>query len=297
MNNASPIFADAALPTRSQGAIRRTIKHYLREPYVFIFGRPSMQSLNNAILNLALNAKGFANYYSCHPKSTGEEIFLKLLSKHNPQLCIDVGANRGDYSEALLHLTDSKIIAFELLPRTFEILAKLQTRFPNRFIALNKGVGDKNAELDLHFGDEDSTLASFSKEVQQIDYVGQNNKKAIKMEVITLDSFFKESNYPGSLQIDLLKIDTEGFEYEVLIGAKETTENRKPKFIQMEYNWHQLFKGQSLYMLASLLPNYSTYQLLPHGSGLSQIDVKRPESNIYHYSNFVFVRKDIPTRL
>jgi FkbM family methyltransferase len=295
MNNANTILVDTALPTRSQGALRRTIKHFFREPYLFIFGRPSMQSLNNVIFNLALNAKGFANYHSCHPKSTGEQIFLSHLAKHNPKLCIDVGANKGDYSEALLNLTNSKIIAFEPLPRTFKILSTLQTRFPNRLITVNKGVGDKNAELDLHFGDEDSTLASFSKEVQEIDYVGQNNKSAISIEVITLDSFFKESNYPESIQIDLLKIDTEGYEHEVLTGAKETIETRKPKFIQIEYNWHQLFKGQSLYMLASLLPNYRAYQLLPHGSGLSPVDVKKPESNIYHYSNFVFVRKDIPT--
>ena len=91
----------------------------------------------------------------------------------------------------------------------------------------------------------------------------------------------------------LLKIDTEGYEYEVLLGARQTIENRKPKFIQIEYNWHQLFKGQSLYKLASLLPNYVTYQLLPHGSGLSKVDARRPEANIYHYSNFVFIRKDI----
>lgn len=252
-----------------------------------------MQAFNNVVFNLALNAKGYANYYSCHPKSTGEEKFLKLFSQHNPQLCINIGANKGDYSEALLSLTNSGVIAFEPLPKTFARLARLQTRFPNRLITVNKGVGDQNVELDLHFGDDDSTLATFSKEVNEIDYVGQNNRNAIRMEVITLDRFFKESHELESPQIDLLKIDTEGYEYEVLVGAKETLENRKPKFIQIEYNWHQLFKGQSLSKLASLLPNYVAFQLLPHGSGLNKVDVKRPESNIYHYSNFVFIREDL----
>lgn len=294
MKNEDASTVDTPRLVRRQGALHRTIKHYLRKPYVFIFGRPSMQSLNSVIFNLALNAKGYADYYSCHPKSTGEIIFLKLLSKHNPQLCIDVGANKGDYSEALLTLTKSKVIAFEPLPQTFNVLSKLQARFPGRLMRINKGVGDRNAELTLHFGEDDPTLASFSKEAQEIDYVGQCNKRAINIDIITLDSFFKESNEPEALQIDLLKIDTEGYEYEVLVGASETIEKRKPKFIQIEFNWHQLLKGQSLYKLASLLPNYDTYQLLPHGSGLSKVDVKRPESNIYHYSNFVFVRNDIP---
>ena len=36
-----------------------------------------------------------------------------------------------------------------------------------------------------------------------------------------------------------------------------------------------------------------SHQLLPHGKVLFNIDPKRPESNIYHYSNFVFVRNDL----
>lgn len=285
--------AGVVVPCRTEGGPQKSIKRYVRGLYVFIFGRPSMQSIDDIILNLALSAKGFANYHSCDPKDTGEEIFLKLLSKHDPRLCIDVGANKGNYSEALLNFTNCKVIAFEPQPKTFEILSKLQTRFPNRFTPVNKGVGDQDTELDLHFGDGDSTLASFSQDVNEIDYVGQVNTKTTKVEVTTLDSYFKDLNGPESLDIDLLKIDTEGYEYEVLIGARQTIEIRKPKFIQIEYNWHQLFRGQSLFKMASLLPNYITYQLLPHGSGLSKVDVRRPEANIYHYSNFVFVRRDI----
>ena len=250
-----------------------------------------MQALNDAVLDLALHGRGYKNDFD--PKSSGEEIFLKLLRKHNPQLCIDVGANKGVYSEILLGLTRCKIIAFEPLPKAFNILSRLQTRFPNRLIAVNKGVGDVNAELDLHFGAEDSELASFSREANEIAYVRESNKNTMKVEVTTLDSFFATSTNLDLQQIDLLKIDAEGYEYEVLVGAKETIENRRPKFIQIEYNWHQLFKAQSLYKLASLLPNYVPYQLLPYGTGLSRVDARRPESNIYHYSNFVFVRSDV----
>jgi hypothetical protein len=115
----------------------------------------------------------------------------------------------------------------------------------------------------------------------------------MKVEVVTLDRFLETATGLDLRQIDLVKIDTEGYEYEVLLGARETIEKRKPKFIQIEYNWHQMFKAQSLFTLASLLPNYVVYQLLPHGTGLNRVDASKPESNIYHYSNFVFVRSDI----
>jgi FkbM family methyltransferase len=276
---------------RPRCGICKSIENSIAGLYAFIFARPSMQFISNSILKLALRGVGYNN--CCDPKSTGEEKLIKLISKHNPQFCIDIGANKGHYSASLLNLTQCKILAFEPLPKAFGILSKLQAQFPNRLTPINKGVGDKNALLDLHFGAEDSELASFSPEASEIAYVGQSNKNIIQVEVVTLDDFLKSSPELNSLPIDLLKIDTEGFEYEVLVGSKETIEKKKPKFIQIEYNWHQLFRTQSLYLFARLLPDYTTYQLLPYGSGLNKIDVKRPESNIYHYSNFVFVRNDI----
>jgi len=259
--------------------------------YLFIFARPSMQIFNDEVLYLALRGKGYNNYRSL--RSSGEEAFLKLLAKHNPTLCIDIGANKGNYSEALLGLTNSKIIAFEPLPKTFESLRTLQAKFPNRILAINKGVGDKNAELELHFDEEYSEFASLSTEINEIDYIGEMNSNVVMVEVTTLDSFFETLKDMDVSQIDLLKIDTEGYEYEVLVGAEATLRDKKPKFIQIEYNWHQLFKNQSLFKLASQLPDYVPYQLLPYGSGLNKVDARRPENNIYFFSNFVFVRKGL----
>ena len=249
-----------------------------------------MQKINNVIFDLALHGRGYNN--CCDSKSTGEEIFLRLFQKYNPKLCIDVGANKGHYSERLLSITDANVIAFEPLPKTYQTLSKLKEKFPNRLIAINEGIGSQSAELELHFGGDESELASFSIEVNQIDYVALENTNTIKVPVNTLDNYFSEDKFKDQ-EIDLLKIDTEGFEYEVLMGAKNTIVNLKPKFIQIEYNWHQLFKLQTLHSLATLLPNYICYQMLPYGKGLALRDTKRPESNIYHYSNFVFVRKDI----
>jgi FkbM family methyltransferase len=283
---------------RSKRFIRSFVKWLLFIPweivcrlYLFVLARPSMQIFNDQVLHLALRGKGYNNYRSF--KSSGEEAFLKLLATFHPRLCIDIGANKGAYSVALLGLTDSKVIAFEPLPKVFESLRELQAKFRDRLLAVNKGVGDRNTELDLHFDDEYSEWASFSTEINEIDYIGEKNKNSIKVEVVTLDRFFETLKDADVSQIDLLKIDTEGYEYEVLVGAEATLRDKKPKFVQIEYNWHQLFRNQSLFKLASLLPGYVPYQLLPYGSGLSKVDVRKPENNIYYYSNFVFVRKDI----
>ena len=234
---------------------------------------------------------GFDNFL---PHRTGEKNFLRLLAKTNPRLCLDVGANKGHYTQLILNLTNSKVIAFEPLPKAHSILAKIEGHHPGRLLAVNKGVGNTNTQLKLYFGQEDSEHATFSNEVNQIDYVGQQNKNTVSVEVITLDSFFSQYTEAPE-EIDLLKIDTEGYEYEVLIGAQETIQNKKPKFIQIEYNLHQLFRNQTLFSLASLLTNYTVYQLLPYGRGLCRRDVKNSQANIFEFSNFVFVRNDILT--
>lgn len=262
----------------------------VRPIYTFIFARPSMQFFNNLILNLALHGRGYNN--CCDSKTSGEEIFFKILSRHNPKLCIDIGANKGTYTQKLLSMTDSDVIAFEPLPKAYAILARLSEKFPNRLTTINEGVGSEVAELELHFGDDDSELASFSGEVKEIDFIASSNINSIKTQVNTLDNFLIKSKFRGQ-EIDLLKIDTEGFEYEVLVGAMNTIEKCKPKFIQIEFNWHQLFRLHSLHSFTKFLPNYVAYQILPYGKGLVYRDLKSPESNIYRYSNFVFIREGV----
>lgn len=258
--------------------------------YLLIFARPSAQKFNNLVLNLAFRARGYNNHGNL--SSTGEKIFIELLASMKPRLCIDVGANKGEYSGELLKATGAHVIAFEPLPKAFSILKKLSDTYPDRFAPENFGVGKENATLDLFYGEADSELASFSPDVNQIPYVAASNTNKMSVPVITLDSYLNK--IPDNFEcIDLLKIDTEGFEYEVLSGAQKAIEKLKPKFIHIEYNWHQLFRTQSLKSLSSLMPGYKAYQLLPYGEGLVLRDVDLPESNIYHYSNFVFVRPDV----
>ena len=273
------------------------LKFLIRKPfilfiriYVFMFGRPSTQFFNDAILLLALRARGFGNCCGIH--ATGEINFIKLLAKHEPKLCIDIGANKGEYSLKLLEETNSNVIAFEPLPSAFSQLTKLKEEYSTRFEAYSCGIGSKKEKMALYFGKDDE-LGSFSTEVNQIDFIGNNNVNSLEVDVITLDHFYEKNLQEQYSSLDLLKIDTEGFEMEVLLGAQKTIKALRPKFIQIEFNIHQLYLSHSLLKLSELMQGYKAYQLLPHGTSLIYRDVKKPESNIYIYSNFVFVREDI----
>ena len=257
--------------------------------YALIMGRPSMQGLNNKIFNLCLHAKGFNN--CCDLVRSGELTLIKHIAKTNPSLCIDIGANIGEYTEQLLRLSNTKVLAFEPLPKAFRALEDIENRYDSRLTVVNKALGDQECTLQLSFGNEDSVLATLSRDVEQIDYIAVQNTNKIDVNVTTLDRYLKENSNLCKNGINLIKIDTEGFEFEVLTGAVETIKIYKPNFIQIEYNWHQLFRRHSLYNISSLLSDYSVNRILPYDGGLISVDPKEASSNIYCYSNYLFIRK------
>ena len=262
--------------------------------YNFIFGRKISQKINNLIFSLALGAKGYKNYGSFD--QTGEKNFIKIISS-SLKLTLDIGANTGKYTQLILDETKSNVISFEPLKEAFKDLKNIEKVYPERLKAFNYAVGDKNEYLDLNTSNSKSEKASFSKDTDKLTFYEQENSIKINTEVITLDSFFK--NNPKLIdekELDFIKIDTEGFELEVIIGAKNLIEKKKPKFIQLEFNWHQLFKKQTMYEFSKYLEDYYLYQLLPFGKKLIRVDPIRPETNIFHLSNFVYIRKDISSK-
>ena len=56
-------------------------------------------------------------------------------------------------------------------------------------------------------------------------------------------------------------------------------------------NYHYLFDGENLYQFKKILNNYEVYKILPFNNGLLKVDENRPENNIFHLSNFVFIKK------
>ena len=258
--------------------------------YIFIFGRKKMQFLNNIVLSLALNAKGYKNYGSF--KKTGEKNFINKINS-DLFFCIDIGANVGKYTKLLLTETKSKIISFEPLPLAFKDLQKIEQDNPERLKVYNYAIGEKDETLELNYSNEKSEKASFLENLNELSFYDFKNNQKIKTKVYCLDTFFLNNPNLLSKNIDLVKIDTEGFEFEVLKGAKKMLEQNPPKYIQIEFNWHQLFKAQTIYNFSKFLHQYDLYQILPYGNDLIKINPSRPESNIFHLTNFVYIRKDI----
>ena len=264
-----------------------SIYKFISKFYVLIFSRKKLQFINDVFLSLTLDAKGFKNYGDF--KRTGEKKFIRLI-KDEINFSLDIGANVGNYTKLILQETSSKVISFEPLPDAYRELEVLKKEFGERLETFNIAISNENKRQELYFGNEKSEKASLMKNLEKLSFVGETNTNKIFVEVKKLDDL---KDILKNKTIDFIKIDTEGYEFEVLDGAKNLLKQHRPKFIQIEFNWHQLLKGQTLYKLSSMIDFSDIFRILPNGNGLIQIDPSRPENNIYHLSNYIFIRKDI----
>ncbi|MCW3473712.1 FkbM family methyltransferase [Limobrevibacterium gyesilva] len=260
------------------------IRSGIRSLYTFLFARPRLQWLNDGIIKLALHGKGFNNPTAL----SGEAWFVAhVLAAAKPRVCMDIGANQGWYTRLLLDRTEARVISAEPQPTVFSLLEAACRDRADRVTLLNCAVGDRSGTATLRYGSAaaDSVLASLSDEISAVPYVRNDNR--IEVALKTIDQIVIEQELD---RLDFIKIDTEGFERNVLHGAATAIRTLRPAFIQVEYNWHHLFTRDSLWTLASLLPGYTPHMLLPQG--WYKLDARDPVANIHKLSNIVFVRSN-----
>lgn len=150
---------------------------------------------------------------------------------------IDIGANEGYFTilGSKLCGNEGKVISFEPQKKLLPII--MENIFSNSCCnvqLLPYGVGSNTENLKLQlFPDINSGAASFS--------TGYNFKMSFKkirqrLYGFQISKVFKLDDLKDSLpnQIDLIKIDIEGFEYYALEGMKEILKERRVKNLLIE---------------------------------------------------------------
>jgi FkbM family methyltransferase len=145
--------------------------------------------------------------------------WIQLLGFSKFECVVDVGANHGDFSLATCAYSPSaKVVLFEPLPSLQGELEMRARKFPGwRIDARALGEADAEMELQLVEGQDDiGTLAGFSRSYMEATSVQQGKIHPISCKVTTFDKAMIEHKID---RINLLKVDVEGFELEVLVGA------------------------------------------------------------------------------
>lgn len=182
------------------------------------------------------NDKGISTelqiYQSHEPLTT--HLMIKELKQD--MVCIDLGSNIGYYAviESNIVGKSGNVFAIEPSPVNFPVLkSNLENQKMDNFLAYNIAIGDKNEDMEFIV----SSKSNWSK--IRIDNEKINpGDRVIKIPVKTLDNFVKENDIE---KIDLLRMDVEGFEYNIILGADEVLKKFKPKiFVEI----HKMYLGK-----------------------------------------------------
>jgi FkbM family methyltransferase len=176
------------------------------------------------------------------PGSSDLSYLSVLLQKYRIDLVLDIGANVGQFHHELRLLGYTKdVISFEPLSEAYKILKNKEKGYNNWVVYERVAIGNLDGETIINIsnnsvsssilpiGEQHVAAAPFSA------YVKNEEVKIKKIDTISTDFNWSGRNI-------FFKIDTQGFEYEVLLGAKKTLE--LVTFVQLELSTQELYKGQ-----------------------------------------------------
>jgi FkbM family methyltransferase len=174
---------------------------------------------------------------------------IKLINSKfsKPIVVFDIGAHYGETIKLFLNnLKIQKIYSFEPSPYNYQVLKKNISKYqPNKVEIFNFGLGEKISKKYIN-----QTVESSSSTINKINKDSKYLKRKLKIlnikdrdtfyhklpiEVSTLDTFIEKKNIQN---IDLLKIDTEGYEFNVLKGLSNYS--HKIKLIYFEHHYDDM---------------------------------------------------------
>lgn len=164
-------------------------------------------------------------YHRYFPPQYEAENF-DFLQKHCPagSTVIDIGAHMGLFSVRAAQLAgnNGKVYAFEPAPATQALLKKtiningLEGVIEPR----SEAIGDKDGITHFYVSDAEGDNSN-----SLVQYKEDRALHSVEVKITSIDNFIR--NRPLQ-RVDFIKIDAEGFEYNVLLGCRHLFAQMKP---------------------------------------------------------------------
>jgi len=209
-----------------------------------------------------------------------EKEFIDYIKEHykEPITTVDVGANLGKYTDYINERMETKkSYLFEPIKSCFDSINRKEN-----YELYNIGVGSKKGDFEFYEAEGKESHSSivnrewlYSKPEYRI------HKKLIHVD--RLDNIIKE-------KVEVLKIDTEGYELEVLKGSENLLKEGKIDFIQFEYGG--CFKDNSVKMndVIDFLKKYDYYIYELKDNNFEKIEWYEDD---YRWVNFYATKKEL----
>lgn len=152
---------------------------------------------------------------------------------------LDVGSNIGYHSLYVAsNFKKSHCICFEPHPIIYKQLVRNIKFNPNlsNISCQNLAIGDKCGKIEFYTPTRNAYNRGVSSVLANYDLLVNNDFSKIEVEIVTLDEFLDQDTKD---EIAVIKIDTQGYEYEVILGAEDIIRKSRPViFLEFEANYH-----------------------------------------------------------
>ena len=179
--------------------------------------------------------------------------FLKKNKYNKFKLLIDIGAHKGESIELFSkNFIIKKIISFEASPINFKYLKKKIDKnkqgYNNTEVVLENialGAEDKIVEFKQFQESSSSTIKKIDKESKYykrkfrlINFLNNEQVyKKLQIKIFKLKDYIEKNNIE---KIDFMKIDTEGYEFEILLGLESKIQ--LVDIIMFEHHYDNMIK-------------------------------------------------------
>ena len=186
------------------------------------------------------------------PGSSYKASLQALLAHHGIDLVLDVGANLGQYARMLRRGGyRGRIVSFEPLSTAHERLVKASAADSSWLIAPRMAIGERDDEVEINISANSVSsslqgmLAAHHEAAPGARYVGTERVRLARLDSVAAD-------YLADGARVFLKIDAQGYESQVLEGARELLP--RVAGLQVELSFVPLYEGEPLFaeMMASL---------------------------------------------
>lgn len=170
---------------------------------------------------------------------------MKMVNYYNIDTLLDIGANTGQYAMKMRELGyKNRIISFEPLNGAFMVLKENSLKDDN-WIVNNYALGDQNCKTFINVAGNSFSSSILNMLPNHIKYA-PNSKYVSQQEIDIkkLDTIF--NNFCNKKEKVMLKIDTQGYEKNVINGAIESL--KTIKIVQLEMSIVQLYENEILFI-------------------------------------------------
>jgi FkbM family methyltransferase len=207
---------------------------------------------------------------------------LKQLYPERALSFFDVGANEGPYTLLAASLGSVEVNSFEPIHQYASNLEEsCRINGFSRVTVHRYALSDEESEKDFFLAGTGSTLNK--------DFINNPGEK-IKVKLKKLDNITKGSNI---LKPDFIKIDVEGHEYNVILGANKTISTSKPVlFIEIAKNLDNLkrsFINENYAKIFNELDSLGYVCYLTHNSKIKEYDASKMLNGTHM---FLFLHKE-----